>query len=429
MARRIVDPVGRLTVAARRVSTGDLDTAVLVAGNDEIGSLSRAFGAMTTSLRGLTGDLRAAAVAEAALRGRLETVVGSMTDGLITTDADGAVAGANPMALRLLARAEPDLLAQPLGQVLDLRGVDGEPALDRIRPGTPSDVVLHRADGAQLPVRVSLAPLLDEPGQLVVISDRTREREIERMKTEFLSNVSHELRTPLTPIRGYAELLARKPDLPKDKVAEFVAEILAGTTRMGRAVELLVDVAALEAGRVVPEHRRVAVKAFADERIAQWRALYPERAADLRRRVATKLPAVEIDPVWLSKALDELVDNAVKYTPSGSSITLVAELATGDGVRLSVRDTGPGIDTDRLGELLGDFSQADASETRHHGGFGLGLGFVSRVAQQLDLRLEVSSVPGRGAQFSLDLPAAAAEPGPSRRTAAKRTAKQAAKRR
>jgi PAS domain S-box-containing protein len=428
IARRVVDPVRRLTVAAERVRAGDLDSPVVPESADEIGVLAGAFDAMTSSLRGLTGDLRAAALNEAALRGRLETVVSSMTDGLVTTDGDGRVAGANPMAVQLIGEAETALVGRPLAAALDVRGVDGEPMLRRLRSSDAVDGVLHRADGTQLPVRVSVAPLADEPGEVVVFADRTRDREVERMKTEFLSNVSHELRTPLTPIRGYAELLARKPDLPPAKVQRFVAEILAGTARMNRAVELLVDVAALEAGRVVPERRSLAVKSFVDERIDQWRDRYPERSADLRRRVAAKLPPVEVDPVWLSKALDELADNAVKYTPAGTPITLAASTSADGHVRISVRDSGEGIDTDRLGELLGDFSQADASETRHVGGFGLGLGFVSRVAQALGVQMEVTSSPGRGAEFALDLPAAAAA-APPRRRRPKRAASPSASRR
>jgi signal transduction histidine kinase len=221
-------------------------------------------------------------------------------------------------------------------------------------------------------------------------------------------------------------MLKRRPDLPREQVQKFVTEILDSTTRMNRAVDLLVDVAALEAGRIAPVSRQVNVKAFAEERLKQWRGRYPQRATDLRRRVAASLPAMDADPLWLSKALDELVDNAVKYTPRGAAITLAATKADGGGVTISVRDAGPGIDTDRLGELLGDFSQADASQTRHVGGFGLGLGFVSRVASQLGMRLHVESAPGRGAHFGLDVPAFRAA-STSRRAAAKPTAKRAGK--
>jgi signal transduction histidine kinase len=330
-----------------------------------------------------------------------------MTDGLVTTDGRGVVVAANPMALELLACRESDIIGRDLTDAVDVRSPDGSSLLGAGRAQPVGDGMLNRPDGEPLAVRVSRAPLSGQPGEVVVMSDRTREREIERLKTEFLSNVSHELRTPLTPIRGYAEMLSRRPDLPRERVQTFVAEILAGTVRMSRAVELLVDVAALDAGRVSPTHDKVVVADLVDDRLAAWRERYPDRAEDLHRRVAGKLPAVEVDARWLAKALDELADNAVKYTAPGTSITLGAAKAGEGAVSISVRDAGEGIDTDRLGELLGDFSQADSSDTRRVGGMGLGLGFVTRVADALGLTLEVSSEPGKGSEFSIEVPATA----------------------
>jgi PAS domain S-box-containing protein len=415
MAQRIADPVRRLTVAARRVSRGDLDAVVEVDSVDEVGVLARAFDDMTASLRRLTTDLRDAADEEGRLRARLETVVGSMTDGLVTTDGAGIVVAANPTALELLGCQESDVVGQPLIEAVDVRGADGEALMAARRPGDVEGS-LRRTDGDEVPVRFARAPLRDQPGEVVVVSDRTRERELERLKTEFLANVSHELRTPLTPIRGYAEMLVRHPNLDGDKSKNFLTEILAGTERMSRAVELLVDVSALDAGQVVPERREAKVAAIADERIEAWRARFPSRANDFRRRVAAKLPAVEVDPTWLAKALDELADNAVKFTKPGAAITLAAALTDDGNVSIAVRDAGPGIDTERLNELLGDFSQADASETRPVGGFGLGLGFVRRVAAALGARLAVTSDPGKGAEFALIVPAVT--PAPRRKTSA-----------
>jgi len=175
---------------------------------------------------------------------------------------------------------------------------------------------------------------------------------------------------------------------------------------MSRAVELLVDVAALDAGRVSPQEDQIAVDKLVDARLSAWRERYSERADDLHRRVATKLPAVKVDTGWLSKALDELADNAVKYTKPGTSITLAASRTDNGSVRIAVRDAGEGIDTDRLAELMGDFSQADSSDTRKVGGMGLGLGFVTRVADALGLTLEVSSEPGKGSEFAIEVPVA-----------------------
>jgi signal transduction histidine kinase len=406
LAHRIADPVRRLTVAAGRVRRGDLEARTAVDSPDEVGRLSRAFDAMTDSLQRATDDLRRTAATETELRARLETVVASMSDGLVVTDAAGLVTVANPVALELLALTTEEVVGRQLGDILDVRDAEGRAIAAARRRGIV-DGELVRTDDERVPIRLGSAPLGDGQGRVIVLADRRREHEIERMKTEFLSNISHELRTPLTPIRGYAEILAKRPQLARPQVEAFLDEILSSTARMSRAVELLVDVAALEGGRVEPDRTRVTVRSFADERVEAWKTRYPERAGDFKRRVATKLPAVDIDRRWVGRALDEFADNAVKYTDPGSAITLVASLAEdGDGVRIAVRDAGAGFDPQRAAELVGDFSQADASETRRVGGLGLGLGFVSRVATRFGLPLSVETEPGKGSEFALVLPEA-----------------------
>jgi signal transduction histidine kinase len=329
-----------------------------------------------------------------------------MSDGLVVTDAAGLVTVANPVALELLALTTEEVVGRQLGDILDVRDAEGRAIAAARRRGIV-DGELVRTDDERVPIRLGSAPLGDGQGRVIVLADRRREHEIERMKTEFLSNISHELRTPLTPIRGYAEILAKRPELARPQVEAFLDEILASTGRMSRAVELLVDVAALEGGRVEPDRTRVTVRSFVDERVEAWKTRYPERAGDFKRRVSTKLPAVDIDRRWVARALDEFADNAVKYTDPGSAITLVAGLAAdGDDVRIAVRDAGAGFDPQRAAELVGDFSQADASETRRVGGLGLGLGFVSRVAARFGLPLSVETEPGKGSEFALVLPAA-----------------------
>jgi PAS domain S-box-containing protein len=426
LGRRIVRPVTELTVAASRVRRGDLDVRTDVRSGDELGVLSRTFDAMTASLASSNESLRRAATDEAALRGRLETIVDSIADGLVTTDDRDRVAGINGAGLDLLAAAEETLLGRPVAEVLAGVATSGEPLLagplgaDRLeRTGR-----LTRPDGGTVPVTLAATPLHGERGHVIVVRDMTREHEVERMKTEFLSNVSHELRTPLTPIRGYAEILQRRPDLPAEKTTMYAGSILESSVRMSRVVDLLVDVASLEAGRVVPDRRPVPVGAFVDERLAAWRRREPSR--EFRRRVAARLPDVVIDPAWVGKAFDELVDNAVKY--SAGPVTISASLSDTLGrVRLTVRDSGQGIPDDRRASLFTPFEQVDGSATRTVGGLGLGLSFVRRVADDFGLDVVVESTLGKGSAFSLEVPADAAtrpaRPAPRRRAPAARSPK------
>jgi two-component system sensor histidine kinase VicK len=398
LGRRTVDPVRRLTAAAQRVAAGDLTASARVSSRDEVGTLSHTFDDMTGSLARLTGDLRASAV-------RLETVLASMTDGLLATDGDGLVTSVNRAALEMLDVDEVDVLGEFLEVVADVRTTTGEPVLGAGRVlDEPAEV--HRPDGTTVPVRVVLTPLAGAEGQVLVLRDTTREREVERMKTEFLSNVSHELRTPLTPIRGYAEILVSKPELGPDRVRTFATTIRDESLKMNRVVDLLVDVAAIEAGRVHATPRPVAVRELLDGCRTDWQQRAPQRAKDLRRRVAGGLPKVMVDPTWVRKAVDELLDNAVKYTPAGTAITLVGSLAPGGRhVRVSVRDAGPGIAEADQARLFTSFEQVDGSATRRVGGLGLGLSFVRRLAENGGFPLHMSSGPS-GSEFSLDLPVA-----------------------
>ena len=413
LGRRTVEPVRRLTAAASRVSAGDLTASAAVASADEVGTLSRTFDTMTSSLARLTDDLRSSAA-------RLQTVLTSMSDGLVATDGDGLVTSINPAALDMvgLTHAE-EALGRPLGDVVDVRDVNGVALADPRKRLLDAPGEVHRAtDDEPVPVRVAIAPLDTGDGVVLVLRDTTREREVERMKTEFLSNVSHELRTPLTPIRGYAEILVAKPGLDADKVTTFATTIRDESIKMNRVVDLLVDVAAIEAGRVTITPRPVTAKELVDTRLEVWKTRAPERAKDLKRRVATGLPPVSVDPEWVGKALDELVDNAVKYTPRGTAITLVASLH-GDAVRVGVKDAGPGIAEADQRTLFTSFEQVDGSATRRVGGLGLGLSFVRRLAEDAGFPLSVSSTVGRGSEFALDLPISA-EPVPRRASRAAR---------
>lgn len=405
LGRRIVDPIRRLTAATSRVRRGDLSATADVRAPDEVGALSRAFDAMTSAISRMTGDLRSAAADESALRARLETVLDSMADGLITTDADGSVTSVNSLGVALTGVFDLDASGRPLHEVLI--GIDdsGRPLVSPGHPPRSSTGVLEQPGGGRVPVAVVATPLFDGQGWAIVLRDITRERQVERMKTNFLSNVSHELRTPLTPIKGYAEILRRRPDMPADKTEQYADVILDASRRMERVVDLLVAVAALEAGRVSPAPRRVELSDFVSQRLDLWRERAPLH--DLRSKVADDLPEVEIDPTWVGKALDELIDNAVKYSEPGSDVTVAAAPVTGANfIRLTVHDAGIGIAPEQLQMLFADFEQLDGSATRTFGGLGLGLSFVRRVVDEFGLAVHVDSIEGTGSAFSIDLPVA-----------------------
>jgi signal transduction histidine kinase len=264
-------------------------------------------------------------------------------------------------------------------------------------------------------VAVTSATLKDEEGDVfgavAVVRDMTREREIERMKTEFLSNISHELRTPLTPIKGYAEILSRK-EVPREKAKQFMRGILESTSRLERIVELLVDFSAMEAGRMAPRTAQVDLGAMVNGLSDTWREKAPEHT--ISTVIAADLPVVLGDERLLRRCIEEIVDNAIKFSPDGGTVEVTAKRREAhegsDGIELSISDEGIGISPEDINRVFSDFQQLDGSETRSYGGLGLGLTFVQRIVEAHGGTIKVDSRLSEGTTLTIVLPGVSEEP-------------------
>ncbi|MDQ3962734.1 MAG: cell wall metabolism sensor histidine kinase WalK [Actinomycetota bacterium] len=417
---RITRPIQMLTETAQRVREGDLQAQTEVSGTDEVGQLGETFNEMTSSLLRMTSDLREAAREEHRLRARIETIMQSMADGLVAVNADRTVMLFNREAENLLGVSVEEAEDLPVEDVLQARDQQGEPInlpIFDLGEGSTSGIFLVAANGDPVPVTIVSAALRNEEGDTVggvaVVRDMTREREVERMKSEFLSNISHELRTPLTPIKGYAEILSRK-QMPADKTKQFTKGILESTERLERIVELLVDFAALEAGRLSPRTASVDLAGMVEKLAHDWE----ERTSrhTVVAEVGAKLPQVIGDERLLRRSLEEILDNAVKFSPEGGTITLeVRGAVRGDGherrhrtraVEVTVVDEGIGIAPSDVSKIFSDFQQLDGSETRTFGGLGLGLAFVRRIVEAHDGTVTVESEPEQGTRLTVSIPAA-----------------------
>ena len=413
---RIGAGVRRLTAAAEDIQRGDLAVRAGVQSEDEVGVLSAAFDSMAESLEEQTSALRQAADDETRLRNRLEAVVAGMGEALVAVDANGRITDFNQAAEELIGVQADEARGRPADEVIRLVSDDGDDLGARLRKPLPRrwSVLggVRQPDGDVVPVALSSGALrgpgAELAGGVFVLRDLTREREVERMKDEFLSRASHELRTPLTPVIGYIELLLNR-DVPQRNAREMYREILDNTGKLMRIIKIIELVTRDTAGRMSIRQEHLNVRSIVDDVVGQWSERVDGKHS-VARRVSRQLPDVDADSTLLSEALNELIDNAVKFSPDGGRITVTAFPADGNGggsgIELAVTDQGKGMSSEERQRAFDDFFQGDASDTRSFGGLGLGLALVKRVAEAHGGSVACESRPGKGSKLSIFLPAA-----------------------
>ncbi|MHB8464511.1 MAG: sensor histidine kinase [Acidimicrobiales bacterium] len=416
---RVSGGIRVLTDAAKRIQAGNFAEPVGVTSTDEVGVLAAAFESMASSISDQTTALQRAAEDETALRNQLEAVVAGMSEALLAVDGDGRITLFNRAAEELLGLDIEDVFGEPVGAVLGALAEDGTALAYRLERPTPtrwnSNATVMTEVGSRIPVAISAAPLRGDEhgavvGAVIVLRDLRPEREVERIKSEFLSRIGHELRTPLTGILGYAEILLRRP-VPEARAREMHQQIVDAGRRLYRVVQMLEFSAAAEAGRSLLRSETVNIREVVDEVVDGWTTRVNGNHA-VARKTARRLPQVRGDRRWLAMAVDELIDNAVKFSPEGGEVTVTVSATTWSlgnqsrpAVRITVSDHGVGMTSVEEREVFTDFVQADSSDTRRFGGLGLGLSLVKRVAEAHGGAVEVASTPRKGSKFSIVIPA------------------------
>lgn len=341
---------------------------------------------------------------------RLDSILGSMTDGLWVYDANGRVVDVNQAALTIFglgSRTEatesqfqlryPDGRAIPPDDLPYSRALRGMVVPDYLAIGR------HAITGKDIDLSIAAAPIESNGivGVVLVIRDITALQELDRKKDEFLSVASHELRTPLTTIKGYTQLLAQTiNDLPAEERSTYLTAVLGEIDRMMGLISELLDVSRIETNRLQIHPQPIRWREFIERRVSAFRVQNPGRRIRLQ---AGEDAIVVADPDRIRQVVDNLLSNAIKYSPEGSDIDVVAVV---DEVHIhtSVTDYGIGIPKDEIGQLFERFHRARNVSSRYYGGLGLGLYIAKAIIEAHGGSITVESEEGSGSCFTLRLP-------------------------
>lgn len=395
-ARAALALVRPLTEAARRIQDGDLSTRTLGAHEqEESRELGLALDQLAANLAHTLGELREE-------RDLLSGVLEGMQEGVMLLDAAGDVALMNP-AFREMLLVRSDMVGVPLLEVV--RHAELKELFDRarkLRSACSGEVEVGGIKPRRLLVRASSFEGAGG-GVLAVFFDVTEIRRLESLRRDFVANVSHELRTPVTAVLSAAETLRVVQRKDPEAAEQFLAIIERNGERLQRLIEDLLDLSRIESRELKLKPEVLAFQAFA----LHVATLFKERAQKKDLRVLVDVAEdVEVyaDRRALEQVVTNLVDNAVKYCPEGSAVTIGATL-DGPLARLTVSDTGPGIEAHHLPRLFERFYRVDPGRSRDVGGTGLGLAIVKHLSEAMDGSVRVTSEPGRGICFTVSLPA------------------------
>lgn len=394
LSTRITAPLRKMREAALQVARGRFDIKVPMVTHDEIGELAVAFNRMG---RQLQNNLTALNQEKEQLSG----VLSSMADGVITFDRRGKILVTNPPARRFL---QSWYFNEGINRNQELPD-EADELFHRV-------VSLEKEQMIEVDIQgriwvIVMTPLYNRSsvrGAVAVLRDMTEERQLDKLRKDFIANVSHELRTPISMLQGYSEAIIDDVAVSEGEKKEIGRIIYEESLRMGRLVNELLDLARMEAGHVHLKKETVAAGEFFDRIIRKFQGVARDHEVDISLSYKDKGEKIVFDPDRIEQVLTNLIDNAIRHTSEGGNVTVAVDRVKA-GMKVSVADTGSGIPQEDLPFIFERFYKADKARTRGRSGTGLGLAIAKNIVEAHKGTITANSKQGEGTTFTFLIPA------------------------
>jgi two-component system phosphate regulon sensor histidine kinase PhoR len=382
-----------------RAAAGDFTPLERDHGHDELAdlaeTLSRTVAGLGQTIRTLTDE-----------RNRSSAILGSMVEGVAVVTGDERILYCNWAFEQILELPEGSSQGRTLVEAL--RQADLIALVRQALPGVEErtgEVEVGTVRRRSFSVTAAPVRAAGANGAVLVLHDITELRRLERVRRDFVANVSHEFKTPLTAIQGFAETLLSGALDDKANRKRFVEIIREHARRLARLTDDLLKLSRIEAGRLELEIRPIRVEALVNGCVETARLNAQARGLQIHVDLQENAPAVRGDGAQLGEVLQNLLDNAVQYTPSGGQIEVKAR-SNGHEVIFTVTDTGIGIPESDLERIFERFYRVDAARSREAGGTGLGLAIARHIVDAHGGRIWVESAVGQGSRFHFSIPCA-----------------------
>lgn len=393
-SRKISQPLKNMNEAALAMAGGDYGVKIVPSSHDEVGQLAGSLNFLAKEL-----DNNVAALEEE--KGKLESIVLSVNEGLVAVDMEGRIILVNPVMENMFMAPMSKIIGQTLQEAAQLPDLikSFREVLEKQEPIATSFKVMHST------YRTAVSPIRTENGIYLgavgIMQDISEMEKVEQMRRDFIANVSHELRAPITVIRGYADCLL-------DKVADNPSEYYYGiirkeTMRLERLIEDIMDLSLLQSGKTKLELEDVNLSQLVQETVNRFQNRTNSQGVKLISHIDAPDIIVYCDSDRMEQLLVILLDNAIKYTPSGGTISVSLGKVETD-TELRVQDSGMGISQEDLPYIWDRFYKGDKARSRQEGnGTGLGLFIARQIAQLHQAEITVESISGEGSTFILKL--------------------------